>query len=45
MAHGFAAASTNRLVDDETAFDPITGQCRQSAIPVRVKWRGEALTP
>jgi anaerobic selenocysteine-containing dehydrogenase len=29
-------ASTNRLVDDERGFDPITGQCRQSAIAVRV---------
>ncbi len=36
MAHGFGAASTNRLVDDEINFDPITGQCRQSAIPVTV---------
>jgi len=45
MAHGFAAASTNRLVDDDTGFDPITGQCRQSAVPVRVKRRGEASTP
>jgi anaerobic selenocysteine-containing dehydrogenase len=49
MAHAFGArgeapddvrahgASTNRLVDDERAYDPITGQCRQSAIPVRVR--------
>jgi anaerobic selenocysteine-containing dehydrogenase len=49
MAHAFGArgsepddvrahgASTNRLVDDESGFDPITGQCRQSAIPVRVR--------
>jgi anaerobic selenocysteine-containing dehydrogenase len=49
MAHAFGAqgddagsvrahgASTNRLVNDEIAYDPITGQCRQSAIPVRVK--------
>jgi hypothetical protein len=29
-------ASTNRLVNDEVGYDPITGQCRQSAIPVRV---------
>jgi anaerobic selenocysteine-containing dehydrogenase len=48
MAHAFGArgeaaddvrshgASTNRLVNDEVAYDPITGQCRQSAIPVRV---------
>lgn len=52
MAHAFGArgdtpeevrahgASTNRLVDDETGYDPITGQCRQSAIPVRVRpWK------
>jgi anaerobic selenocysteine-containing dehydrogenase len=49
MAHAFGAlgdgpddvrahgASTNRLVDDEVAYDRITGQCRQSAIPVRVR--------
>jgi anaerobic selenocysteine-containing dehydrogenase len=49
MAHAFGArgddidsvrahgASTNRLVDDEHGYDPITGQCRQSAIPVRVR--------
>ena len=30
-------SSTNRLVDDETDFDPISGMARQSAIPVRVK--------
>lgn len=49
MAHAFGArgddpgavrthgASTNRLVDDETGYDPITGACRQSAIAVRVR--------
>lgn len=49
MAHAFGArgdapgdvrahgASTNRLVNDEVAYDPITGHCRQSAIPVRVR--------
>ena len=49
MAHAFGAqgddadsvrahgASTNRLVSDEVAYDRITGQCRQSAIPVRVR--------
>lgn len=49
MAHAFGArgeapgdvrahgASTNRLVNDEVGFDAITGQCRQSAIPVRVR--------
>jgi anaerobic selenocysteine-containing dehydrogenase len=49
MAHAFGArgedsasvrahgASTNRLVDDEHGYDPITGACRQSAIPVRVR--------
>lgn len=30
-------ATTNRLVDDAKDFDPITGQCRSSAIPVRVR--------
>jgi anaerobic selenocysteine-containing dehydrogenase len=30
-------SSTNRLVDDATDFDPISGMARQSAIPVRVK--------
>lgn len=30
-------SSTNRLVDDETDYDPITGMARQSAIPVRVR--------
>jgi anaerobic selenocysteine-containing dehydrogenase len=49
MAHAFGArgddagsvrehgASTNRLVNDEVGYDAITGQCRQSAIPVRVR--------
>lgn len=49
MAHAFGdtdsnesnvalqGASTNRLVSDESDFDPITGQARQSAIPVRVQ--------
>jgi anaerobic selenocysteine-containing dehydrogenase len=49
MAHAFGAhgddgesvrahgSSTNRLVDDERHYDRITGQCRQSAIPVRVR--------
>ena len=49
MAHAFGArgdapgdvrahgASTNRLVNDDVDYDPITGHCRQSAIPVRVK--------
>ena len=48
MAHAFGdidsdagnvrtqGSSTNRLVSDETCFDPITGQARQSAIPVRI---------
>ena len=48
MAHAFGArgddaqavrahgASTNRLVNDEADYDPITGACRQSAIAVRV---------
>lgn len=33
-AHG---NSTNRLVDETTGYDPITGQSRQSAIPVTVR--------
>jgi anaerobic selenocysteine-containing dehydrogenase len=49
MAHAFGArgddaaavraygASTNRLVNDELDYDPITGACRQSAIAVRVR--------
>ena len=49
MAHAFGArgddagavrahgASTNRLVNDEEDYDPITGACRQSAIAVRVR--------
>ncbi|MBK6288037.1 MAG: molybdopterin-dependent oxidoreductase [Gammaproteobacteria bacterium] len=49
MAHAFGdidsdagnvraqGSSTNRLVNDETCFDPITGQARQSAIPVSVR--------
>jgi anaerobic selenocysteine-containing dehydrogenase len=30
-------SSTNRLVSNESAFDPITGMARQSAIPVNVR--------
>ena len=49
MAHAFGDAdsdasnvrqqgsSTNRLVSDERYFDPITGQARQSAIPVSIR--------
>ena len=49
MAHAFGdtdsdatnvkeqGSSTNRLVSDEHYFDPITGQARQSAIPVSVR--------
>lgn len=49
MAHAFGdtnsdksnvarqGSSTNRLVSDEVHFDPITGQARQSAIPVRIR--------
>lgn len=49
MAHAFGDAdsgkdnvrsqgsSTNRLVSDEKYFDPITGQARQSAIPVNIR--------
>ncbi len=49
MAHAFGArgddpaavrahgASTNRLVNDEVDYDPITGACRQSAIAVRIR--------
>ena len=34
--------STNRLVDETSGYDPITGQSRQSAIPVRVELIAEA---
>jgi hypothetical protein len=49
MAHSWGSASssdekvrdigspTNRLIDVENGFDPITGQAIQSAIPVSVK--------
>ncbi len=49
MAHAFGArgedaravrahgSSTNRLVNDEADYDPITGACRQSAIAVRIR--------
>lgn len=49
MAHAFGdtdsdsgnvrqqGASTNALVSDEVCYDPITGQARQSAIPVRIR--------
>ena len=49
MAHAFGdtnsdtsnvmlqGSSTNRLVSDEQHFDPITGQARQSAIPVSIR--------
>ena len=49
MAHAFGdttsdatnvqqqGSSTNRLVSDENDFDPITGQARQSAIPVSIR--------
>jgi hypothetical protein len=30
-------SATNRLINDEVDFDSITGQCRQSAIPVRIR--------
>ena len=29
--------STNRLVNNEEAYDPITGMARQSAIPVNIR--------
>ena len=49
MAHAFGdtnsdasnvmqqGSSTNRLVSDEQHFDAITGQARQSAIPVSIR--------
>jgi anaerobic selenocysteine-containing dehydrogenase len=55
MAHGYGdpdaaagdsartGASTNRLVDETTDYDPITGQSRQSAIPVNVSRSAEAV--
>ncbi|MFZ4689669.1 MAG: molybdopterin-containing oxidoreductase family protein [Polymorphobacter sp.] len=39
-AHG---NSTNRLVDETTDYDPITGQSRQSAIPVSVRKVADAV--
>ena len=30
-------SSTNRLVSNETDFDPISGMARQSAIPVNLR--------
>ncbi len=38
-------AATNRLVDDATDYDPITGMARQSAIPVNVFAVAEAAPP
>jgi anaerobic selenocysteine-containing dehydrogenase len=38
-------SSTNRLVDDETDYDPISGMARQSAIPVNVHPLTEAAPP
>ncbi|MCG8588587.1 MAG: hypothetical protein MJE66_04785, partial [Proteobacteria bacterium] len=38
-------APTNRLVDDESDFDPITGMARQSAIPINVLPVGEPAPP
>ncbi len=38
-------ASTNRLVDDATDYDPISGMARQSAIPVNVHRLTEAAPP
>ncbi len=35
--------STNRLVDETSGYDPITGQSRQSAIPVRVELVAEVV--
>jgi anaerobic selenocysteine-containing dehydrogenase len=49
MAHAFGGrgddessvrafgSATNRLINDEVDYDSITGQCRQSAIPVRIR--------
>ncbi|WP_426166137.1 hypothetical protein [Sandarakinorhabdus sp. DWP1-3-1] len=39
-AHG---NSTNRLVDETQDYDPITGQSRQSAIPVTVRAAAEVV--
>ncbi len=36
-------SSTNRLVDDNRTFNPITGMPRMSAIPVRIRAVEEAL--
>ncbi len=57
MAHAFGGApsedtrvreigaATNRLVDDESDWDPVTGMARQSAIPVNVRRRRGADAP
>ena len=36
-AHPEAGACTNRLVANDSDFEPLIGQCRQSAIPVNLR--------
>jgi hypothetical protein len=36
-AHPEAGACTNRLVANDRDFEPLIGQCRQSAIPVNLR--------
>lgn len=38
-------SATNRLVDDATDYDPVSGMARQSAIPVNVRALSEAAPP
>jgi hypothetical protein len=35
--HPEAGGCTNRLIADDADFEPLVGQCRQSAIPVNVR--------
>lgn len=37
MAHAWVDACTNALVADDVDFEPLVGQCRQSALPVRIR--------
>jgi anaerobic selenocysteine-containing dehydrogenase len=37
MAHAWGDACTNALTADDVDFEPLVGQCRQSALPVRVR--------
>jgi anaerobic selenocysteine-containing dehydrogenase len=37
MAHAWGDACTNALTADDVDFEPLVGQCRQSALPVQVR--------